>query len=282
LYAGRSVTTTNAKLHRSTVEQNPAGLTTRVTDDAGGVIEHLYDAMGRLLQTFTEEEVEGKRTRLVTSFEYDALGRKTKMTDPSLGTWEYGYTVFGELKWQRDAKGTVVTFQYDALGRKLEQKAQVADANASPGTLRTVERTQWIYDAFAEGQPVAWNGALLCTKFFWTDAAPKWTERVTALDALGRVLSTSRSFEGKTFVTAGTYDAYGRPETYRYPSGFETRTMYAPQGHLIEALQSGLRSWEVEKMDAEGRVIREKPGNGLVSTCTFDPRKTEVCPLGAR
>jgi hypothetical protein len=33
-------------------------------------------------------------------------------------------------------------------------------------------------------------------------------------------------------------------------------------------------------MDAEGRVIREKPGNGLVSTSTFDPRKTEVCPLG--
>ena len=122
-YAGRTVTTTNVKLQRSTAEQNPAGLTTRVTDDAGGVIEHLYDAMGRLLQTFTEEEVEGKRTRLVTSFEYDALGRKTKMTDPSMGTWEYGYTVFGELKWQRDAKGTLVTFRCDALGRKLEQKA---------------------------------------------------------------------------------------------------------------------------------------------------------------
>ena len=101
LYAGRTVTTTNAKLQRSTAEQNPAGLTTRVTDDAGGVIEHLYDAMGRLLQTFTEEEFERKRTRLVTSFEYDALGRKTKMTDPSMGTWEYGYTAFGELKWQR-------------------------------------------------------------------------------------------------------------------------------------------------------------------------------------
>jgi hypothetical protein len=27
-------------------------------------------------------------------------------------------------------------------------------------------------------------------------------------EKLGRVLSTSRSFEGKTFLTAGTYDAY--------------------------------------------------------------------------
>ena len=89
-------------------------------------------------------------------------------------------------------------------------------------------------------------------------------------EKLGWVLSTSRSFEGKTFLTAGIYDAYGRPETYRYPSGFETRNVSAPQGHLIEALQSGLRSLEVETMDAEGRVVRMKLGNCLVSTSTFD------------
>lgn len=42
------------------------------------------------------------------------------MNDPDLGTIEYGYNSFGELVWQKDAKG-VVNFTYDQAGRKVKE-----------------------------------------------------------------------------------------------------------------------------------------------------------------
>jgi YD repeat-containing protein len=56
----------------------------------------------------------------VSSMEYNLLGRKTWMSDPDMGEWDYTYDAVGNLKTQDGPKtGTVdrIVFTYDKLNR---------------------------------------------------------------------------------------------------------------------------------------------------------------------
>jgi RHS repeat-associated protein len=52
-----------------------------------------------------------------TTIKYDSLGRKTEMTDITMGRWQYGYDINGNLTSQTDAMTQTITFGYDALSR---------------------------------------------------------------------------------------------------------------------------------------------------------------------
>jgi len=69
-----------------------------------------YDAAGNLIAV---RDALGNVTRI----QYDPLGRKTAMDDPSMGHWEYRYDAAGNLVKQRDARGQALCFYYDALNR---------------------------------------------------------------------------------------------------------------------------------------------------------------------
>ena len=74
--------------------------------------QHNYDVRDRLIQV----------TDAVTNqtlITYDGLGRKTRMTDPDMGTWTYEYDPIGTLKAQTDAIGQRVEFAYDSLKRQV-------------------------------------------------------------------------------------------------------------------------------------------------------------------
>ncbi|HKP54738.1 MAG TPA: PA14 domain-containing protein [Chloroflexia bacterium] len=54
----------------------------------------------------------------LTTVQYDSLGRKTQLTDPVMGTWQYqAYDPSGNLKTQRDNRGLRISFSYDAMDR---------------------------------------------------------------------------------------------------------------------------------------------------------------------
>jgi YD repeat-containing protein len=55
----------------------------------------------------------------VTQMDYDTLGRKTGMSDPDMGNWQYRYDAAGNLTRQRDANNQATCFYYDALNRML-------------------------------------------------------------------------------------------------------------------------------------------------------------------
>lgn len=61
-------------------------------------------------------------TNNVTTISYNSLGRKTSMSDATMGTWTYDYFKGnGNLKTQTDAKGQTITFQYDKLDRLIRK-----------------------------------------------------------------------------------------------------------------------------------------------------------------
>ncbi len=55
------------------------------------------------------------------NFTYDSLGRKTKLDDPDLGVWSYGYDFANNLMKQTDNKGNIILLSYDDLNR-INQK----------------------------------------------------------------------------------------------------------------------------------------------------------------
>lgn len=110
-YSGNSVSTTEKGI--STVRTKDAsGQLVKVSDPSGEVSYH-YRADGQLQRIVAPENV-------VTSFEYDAYGRRTKITDPSAGTQTHTETNLPDgsrATTQTDAKGLTTKVSYDAYGR---------------------------------------------------------------------------------------------------------------------------------------------------------------------
>ena len=131
-YSGLTTTATDPAGRVSVTTKNTQGwtiLNTRNRDSAAGApattVTYTYDAAGTLLTTVA--------AGTTTSLAYDNRGRKVTMVDPDMGTWQYRYNIFGELIWQKDAKGSIVRLSYDALGR-------MATRTEPEGT------TTWAYD----------------------------------------------------------------------------------------------------------------------------------------
>ena len=110
-YSGNSVTTTEKGV--STIRTKDAsGQMIKVSDPSGEAV-YAYRADGQLKGITAPGGV-------VTSFEYDVYGRKTKMVDPSAGTQTSSETNHADGSYtmsQTDAKGLTTTVNYDAYGR---------------------------------------------------------------------------------------------------------------------------------------------------------------------
>jgi len=159
-----------------------------------------YDAAGNLI---------GVRDALgnVTRIQYDPLGRKTAMDDPSMGHWEYRYDAAGSLTWQKDARGQELAFRYDALDR-LTRKSAGGEVLAEYG-----------YD---QGP----NGIGRRTAMTDTTGVTTWR-----YDARGRVLTETRTLTSiGTFTTGWGYDAAGRVVRQVYPDGEVVTTAYNLRG----------------------------------------------------
>jgi RHS repeat-associated protein len=75
-----------------------------------------------------------------TSITYDDLGRKTRISDPDMGTWSYGYDANGNLTTQIDARGQVSFYTYDGINR-LTGIATATPTVISAATINAI-RTQ--------------------------------------------------------------------------------------------------------------------------------------------
>lgn len=237
-----SVTDAKGRVTRTTV--NSQGQVTEVVRNYGGaaaetgVVTYDYDALGNLTTT-----VAGGVT---TTLGYDLRGRKTAMTDPDMGAWQYRYNIFGELIWQKDAKGQITTLTYDGLGRLV-------------GRVETEGTTTWTYDT----SPTKGLGKL------HTVSAPGGYGETHTYDSLGRPAALARTISGETFTLGQTYDSVGRPEKTVYPTGFQTKNVYNAFGYLKEVRRadSGRNDvyWQADRYDASGRIDGEFYGNGTVN-----------------
>ena len=243
-YQGLSTRVTNAKNQSTTQIKNSQGQLVQAIDAAGNSTTYGYDPLGNLVKV-----VDAKSNILTMG--YDLRGRKTSMVDPDMGSWIYQYNALGELTYQLDAKSQAVTMQYDVLGRLIKR--------TEPEGI-----SQWSYDTVAngKGKPATVTG-------------PGGYARSYVYDGLGRPVRVSTTINATTYLMDTGYDAVGRVASTAYPTANDARftvyTQYNATGYLAAVTNSaGFVYWQANARDAEGHLVQETLGNGLVTTRSYN------------
>jgi RHS repeat-associated protein len=254
-YNGLTVKATNPNSHVLTTVKNELGQVVQsIRDDKADTtaldytkVLYVYDAVGNLVGT--------NAAGVSTIVDYDIRGRKIAMSDPDMGDWKYRYNVFGELIWQKDAKGQITTLAYDALGRQTSR-------------VETEGTTIWTYDTAADGTGT-WKGKLSSV------ASPGSYSETYSYDSFGRPATVSRTIDGTQYDVSQTYDSVGRPDRTTYPTGFQTQNVYNGLGVLKEVRRSDSNRndlyWMADSFAVTGQVNGEILGNGLVNDRTYSP-----------
>ena len=180
------------------------GRTTNIVEVSGASTfstRHNYDKLGSLTNLI---DAAGN---VLSTMQYDTLGRKTNMSDSAMGTWKYQYDAAGRLTNQVDAKSQKIILQYaDALGR-LTSKIIYNSAGTAVAT------NTYAYDS-GDADHTVLKGQLFRVKDRQGD------ERYS-YDVRGRVLKTTRTVVlGSTTYTnaiSSTYDDADRVSELTYP-----------------------------------------------------------------
>ncbi|MER8369679.1 hypothetical protein NKH07_24375 [Mesorhizobium sp. M1378] len=259
-YAGLLNTMTDANGTLSVKRVNEKGLTVETLDNADGSLKFEYGPGDRLVKT---TQVDG----LELVHGYDQIGNKILSLDPDLGRWDYEYNGFGEIIWQRDAKGQVTTVSYDLIGRPLRRHM--------PDKLEQFE-----YDgtAFGVGKPSA---------VFSSDG---YEEQFT-YDNRGRLYRKATRIQGEVFTTSVGYDDYDRVVVTYHPGNYVVSNDYDELGYLSTvSVNDPLKPfaaehkayWTAGERDQFGRVISEQLGSGVISTYDYDPLKGNLAHLASQ
>jgi RHS repeat-associated protein len=247
------------------------GLSTKVTDGAGRSAQVIRDAQGHPLvsvdqtggKTTFAYDVAGNLVATIntlgqtTSVEYNLAGQKTRVIDPALGTWEYKYDAYGNLLQQRNPEGKTVEFEYDGLGRVVKR------TGTGEGTSR------WEYDTGQNGlgQPARIQSSLGSSKSF-------------VYDQLGRMAAVTVTAGADHITATQTYDALGRPSSRHFSTGLSVANAYDNAGFWTQVAITDRSHtetvWQGLEYDALGRVTKEKLGNGVVTTRSYDARTGQL------
>ncbi|MCX6785662.1 MAG: FG-GAP-like repeat-containing protein, partial [Candidatus Komeilibacteria bacterium] len=196
--------------------------------DPNGKQKKLYkDAYGQLVQvdeylanevysTKYEYNLLGKLTKITDSqnnthnFTYDTLGRLTaqeemhKADAQNFGVWSYQYDTASNLISKTDPKGQVTVYAYDSLNRILTE-----DFQGAQGTEAT-----YAYDSGTYGQ-----GRLY--RVVSAGAATTYT-----YDKWGRVTKEAKTIDNKYFSTQWAYNTQSVPTGIIYPDNSQVYYTY--------------------------------------------------------
>ncbi len=191
------------------------------------------------------------------ALEYDKLGRRTVLVDPSAGTTISSYNAFGEPTEEIDGNDAVTEYQFDALGR-IEQ------VNSPDG----LAIHNWDTRTNGIGKPAS-------------STSPDGVTIAYDYDPIGRPSSTRWNIEGTSYDIDYGYDDIGRPSTITYPvlpgapAGAGRLTIahaYNAQGYLFQIRDAGTDQpyWTAEDRNVAGQLTSERYGNGVVTTNEYD------------
>ncbi len=201
----------------------------------------------------------------VTSFEHDAAGNRTRVTNPNRAPVTFRHTALGELHQILDDKGTT-TWTYDRLGRTVKRADAdgVSEWQWDPANAKGALGKRCRHDADGATGCLALSAPdFLETYAYGSDARLDRAE--TALRAGGLERTYARSY---------THDAHGRLSTVTHPSGLTVGHAYNARGYLWRltdnADQSSLVTYS--KANARGQTTEESYGNGTTTRRSFDAR----------
>ncbi|NOX76611.1 MAG: hypothetical protein GXP17_08395 [Gammaproteobacteria bacterium] len=250
-------------------------LSVRQINNLAGKVEWVFDAHNKGTRytylPFGELETVTDPMGNVILMEYDNRGRKTKLIDPDMGTWQYATDALGNLRWQQDAKGQETTMSYDLLNR---MKTRVDERNQADST--SVEKIdRWEYYTEAD---VASNCRSIGKLKSSTDGS---ITKSFCYDGFGRITLATSSFDGASYTVTTAYDAYSRVKTITYPTqdagnqaAFIKRNVYDFYGNL-KAVEDGVTNaplWTAKQVNASGNLTSETFGNGLTTYRGYDAK----------
>ena len=196
----------------------------------------------------------------VTTYTYDALGRRKTVTDAESHVTEYFYSATGSVTKTTIDGHTVSETVYDALGRTV--KATDGEGNGVTYTYDSVGNVKTYTDALGNVTKYEYNKNYRTVKV--TDALGN--SSTTSYDALGRV-TQSTDAEGNT--TTYTYDAAGNVLTVTDALGNSVTYTYDNRGRTAAATDK-LGSVTTYTYDAKGNVTATKDAAGYSTRYTYD------------
>jgi RHS repeat-associated protein len=263
-YNGRESRTRDELGQSSYTYSNGFGETASTRDSLYNTVTFTYDAFGNLTKTRTRAH---NKNSDITNI-YDVLGRKTQMTDPVKGTWNYTYNAFGELYTQKTARNHTITFAYDSLGRMIRRY------EPSEGT------SCWIYGTTANVSQKAVGKLLSKTKYAGKSVScnsppvPDIQKRYE-YDDFGRVKKQTTQIGYTQYHQLQTYDSFSRPNVTTFPTGtvsVASKAHYNSYGYPYKTsrVSDGYSLSEVITMNSRGQVTEMKNGNNVTSTYGHD------------
>jgi YD repeat-containing protein len=190
------------------------------------------------------------------SMVYDAMGHKTSMKDPDLGSWTYVVDAAGRTRQQTDAKSQITTFVYDPLDRLTQRLEPDLDS-------------RWIFDTASNGV------GKLAESYTWIAAtSTKDYRHVYAYDSLGRPSSSTATLDWD-YTQLNTYDSFGHLATVTHrrsavgganvgsnPTGTGALGLpeiqyilgYNSHGAASIVVRGGATLWALNTQDAAGRT----------------------------
>ena len=183
--------------------------------------DYAYDKLDRVLYTVRDA---GGTNETFATIQYDALGRKSQMTDPDMGTWQYEYDEAGNLTQQRDSlylsnptayASHQITFTYDLMNR-ISAKYYGHD-HWSAG----IPDVKYLYDdALGDASTAkSWGKLRAAEVTLQGQGIDKANVHAYFYDARGLVVSevVTSSLTTRDYTTQYAYDLAERVKTITYP-----------------------------------------------------------------
>lgn len=188
---------------------------------------------------------------IVTTINYDALGRQQQLTDPSSGITTYQYNSIGELLQQTTPNGSY-SFAYDILGR-------LTTKNSNNNTYNY----QYVTTA---------NGKQMLDKITGPNEITEY--KYDNLNRLIEKKQTVSAANNKILKSNYTYNKYGQVVDYIYPGGFKTTSEYDAIGTLSKIKNNNTIIWQLDNIYTPALISQYTYGNGLVNSIAYDPNQS--------
>jgi len=225
--------------------------------DHGGVLSFSYYPNGAMRET----NYEG----IKTTFEIDGWGNKTKLIDPSAGTFTYEYDNLRRITKETNPKGYTL-HTYDDLGRPLTEKTY----GNTPAENTTIEKT-YTYNGQTK-LPETITGTSNGKNFIYT----------TYYDQYSRIKGKKEQTPDFTYTSSTTFDSFGRADivnistvisNYNYTSVSSVKNIYDSNGILIQQNNNdtGTMVWHISDVNSQGKTTQMEYGNGYTLTNQYNP-----------
>jgi RHS repeat-associated protein len=282
-YNGKVITTCYQKLkvtvkdgHKDIAKTLDALGNTIRHKDRGGEIFYKYYANGALKET-----IFGKT---VTKVEIDGWGNKTKLIDPSAGTYSYTYDNLGRIKTETSPKGTT-TFEYDSFGRPTKETLLGKTAAEKTNIVKN-----YTYDDAGTIYPAIGTTPKLVTRLpmtiFGTSNGLAFTYTTVYDTAVkGRIKGKIENTPEFTYQTNTTFDSFGRADeteiktilknNANYTSTSKIKNHYNTYGVLYKQTDVSTATpkdvWTLNTVNSQGKTTKLTYGNGQVADYTYNP-----------